>query len=160
MSSSEEELELMDDALDLLRPWLGELNSEEVIAKEYVRRRNFERLQELRDSGVTCPPCTHAIIFGSWGRPLHDGVKAATHCRRCHRSWRSLREAHCAVCCGHFSSNEAASFHWNDGSRGSPGKHIPPEDCMRAEGKGPRYTTIETEFGPTWQLTRYVEAQQ
>lgn len=158
--SSTEDLELMDDALDLLKPWLGTLNTEEVIAKEFVRERNLERLRALRDSGVTCPPCTHAVIFGSWGRPLHDGLRAATHCHRCHRSWRSLREAHCTVCCSHFASNEAASFHWDESGKGGPAKHTHPEECRRAGTKGPRYTTIDTEFGPTWQLTRYVEAQQ
>jgi hypothetical protein len=54
----------------------------------------------------SCPICAYAADHGSWP-PDHVG----THCRDCHRSWRGLKEAHCAACHEHFSSPAAFDRH-------------------------------------------------
>lgn len=65
-----------------------------------------------------CLTCAYADEHGSWP-PDHRG----THCRDCHRSWTSKREAHCARCCGHFTSDTLAERHWCDGRSREPERH-------------------------------------
>jgi hypothetical protein len=62
---------------------------------------------------TTCPTCSYADQHGWWG---HQG----THCRGCHRSWTSTAQAHCAVCCVHFTSDSAAERHWVKGRHADP----------------------------------------
>lgn len=54
----------------------------------------------------SCELCDHAAEHGAWP-PEHRG----THCRVCHRSWRSLVEAHCTICHLHFSTDNTATVH-------------------------------------------------
>ena len=62
-----------------------------------------------------CSICAYADRHGWWG-PGHRG----THCRGCHRSWTSTREAHCVVCHAHFSADSAAERHWVKGQHRDP----------------------------------------
>ena len=62
-----------------------------------------------------CETCAYADAHGWWG-PGHQG----THCRGCHRSWTSRREAHCTVCHGHFIGDSAAELHWRHGQHRDP----------------------------------------
>lgn len=62
-----------------------------------------------------CSVCDYADQHGWWG-PDHRG----THCRACHRSWTSTREAHCAVCCAHFTGDTAFERHWPKGRHADP----------------------------------------
>ena len=62
-----------------------------------------------------CPLCAYAGAHGWWGTG-HKG----THCRRCHRSWTSTREAHCVVCHAHFTADSAAEHHWPKGHHQDP----------------------------------------
>jgi hypothetical protein len=66
---------------------------------------------------VTCSICEYAAEHAAWP-PDHQG----THCRDCHRSWTSKREAHCVTCHEHFGSNNAADQHWLNG------RHVHPDD--------------------------------
>lgn len=63
----------------------------------------------------TCPTCSYADAHGWWG-PDHQG----THCRDCHRSWASKAQAHCAVCCAHFTTDGVAELHWRSS------RHVDP----------------------------------
>lgn len=91
---------------------------------------------------MTCPVCTHADEHGWWG-PDHRG----THCRDCHRSWTGLKEAHCTVCCAHFSTDNHAESH-----RGVRGACIPPGDVLRntPQGEAPRLRLVDRGSGPVW----------
>lgn len=60
----------------------------------------------VNDPRGACGTCAYAVVHGWWG-PDHQG----THCRGCHRSWRSRREAHCATCHAHFTSPSAFGLH-------------------------------------------------
>jgi len=64
---------------------------------------------------TTCHICTYASEHGSWP-PDHHG----THCRICHRSWSSTSQAHCTVCCAHFTADSAAELHWLRGRHADP----------------------------------------
>lgn len=114
---------------------------------------NMDRLEKAMADG--CRPCMHAAIFGWWGPPLKE-LNASTHCKRCHRSWSSIKEAHCTVCCTQFASNEAAQYHWVDD------KHLDPAEARRDKkaGGGPRYIEQESPFGPVLNLARYAEYQE
>lgn len=57
--------------------------------------------------GFMCDPCVYAAEHGWWGSSVNGG----THCRRCHRTWAGKTEAHCTVCCQHFTSNRVADKH-------------------------------------------------
>jgi len=69
-----------------------------------------------------CVVCAYARRHGAWP-PDHRG----THCKRCHRSWTARGQAHCTVCCAHFSSDGTARLHWaNRDGRGS--RHLDPQE--------------------------------
>jgi hypothetical protein len=51
-----------------------------------------------------CVVCVYAERHGHWGQE-------GTHCRKCHRSWRGLKETHCVSCCAHFSTHDACDKH-------------------------------------------------
>lgn len=89
-----------------------------------------------------CGPCSHAEAHGWWGATLG---KARTHCRSCHRSWRSLREAHCAGCCRHFADPAAFDAHRVDG------QCVAPETVTRRDGQ-PRYKVLDGPYGTTYDL--------
>jgi hypothetical protein len=52
-----------------------------------------------------CATCVFAREHGHW--PMQG-----THCRDCHRSWKSLSQAHCTVCHETFATNGVADLHW------------------------------------------------
>ena len=83
---------------------------------------------EVVDSSVVCDICLYADRVGCWP-PGHEG----THCRGCHKSWRSLAWAHCTVCHETFRSNGISDLHWVKG-RG----HVHPTqlpDRLRIDDK-------------------------
>lgn len=94
------------------------------------------------DGATECGPCTHAREHGWWGPTLGSAV---THCRDCHRSWRSLREGHCATCCRHFADTAAHAAHLRDG------ECCDPATITRTDGS-PRFKLVESPFGPLWDL--------
>lgn len=92
-----------------------------------------------------CAPCAHADEHGWWGHTLGT---ARSHCRRCHRSWRSRNEAHCTTCCAHFASPRVFDAHLTtDGC-------VDPAAATRRDGK-PRFTTRPSPYGVTWRLAFY-----
>lgn len=53
-----------------------------------------------------CQMCTNHKELGWWG------FSGLTHCRMCHRTWpMTSKQAHCTVCCAHFSSPSAFDLH-------------------------------------------------
>lgn len=86
-----------------------------------------------------CDICAYAAEHGSWP-PSHRG----THCHDCHRSWTSLKEAHCTVCHEHFSTDGHAQSH-----RGPHGYCIPPGDVLRIDGEA-RMRLTDRGTGPVW----------
>jgi len=80
---------------------------------------------------MTCEVCAYAAKH-VWYGPGFVG----SHCRYCHRNWKSKIQAHCVAhvgdgrCCEHFVSNGVANFHWGSGkSNKAPAydaKHLDP----------------------------------
>jgi len=112
-------------------------------------------LRPLRDcsdavsmtAALTCAPCEYAKIHHWWGPAL---APARSHCARCHRSWASLIEGHCTICCAHFANVKAFDAHLTEeGCR-------PPASVIRRDGR-PRLTTRETPYGTTWRIAFYGE---
>lgn len=64
----------------------------------------------------SCEACVHAKLHGWWG----PDFRGKTHCQQCHRTWAGASEAHCRMCCAHFSSNSAADRHWVRSKHVSP----------------------------------------
>ena len=52
-----------------------------------------------------CDLCANNLRDGWWG------VAGVTHCHQCHRTWGGFRQAHCVLCCRHFSTDGAAEQH-------------------------------------------------
>lgn len=53
-----------------------------------------------------CQMCANRERDGWWG------LGGMTHCRKCHRTWTmTTKQAHCTVCCEHFSSPSAFDLH-------------------------------------------------
>ena len=53
-----------------------------------------------------CDLCDSVRREGWWG------MSGITHCRACHRTWKmTTKQAHCTVCCAHFSSPSAFDMH-------------------------------------------------
>lgn len=86
---------------------------------------------------MTCPTCEHADAHGWFG------LRRGTHCRRCHRTWTAPREAHCTLCCRHFSTGENADAHV-----GSSGCVDPATLCDKRHR--PRFKLADRPSGPTW----------
>jgi hypothetical protein len=85
---------------------------------------------------LDCPVCQHADEHGWWG-------VTGTHCRKCHRSWQALKQAHCTLCCAHFASVRAADMHMNaQGCR--------PPDEVRTGAGTPRLVLRSTKDGAIW----------
>jgi len=63
--------------------------------------------REASGTALPCPICAYADVHASWP-PEHRG----THCSTCHRSWTSTAQAHCTVCCAHFTADSVAEKHW------------------------------------------------
>lgn len=89
-------------------------------------------------SGPVCGPCGHNRKFGWNG--------GGSHCRDCHRSWTSKREAHCATCHNHFSNPGNFDIH-----RTGTGC-IPPADVKTKTGK-PKLRILVRALGPVWVST-------
>jgi hypothetical protein len=91
-----------------------------------------------------CTTCIYAAEHGWWGAI----APARTHCRRCHRFWASLREAHCVRCCRQFASNAAADAHTlTEGC-------LDPATALRRDGR-PKFVARERRFGPVWSVAYY-----
>lgn len=57
-----------------------------------------------------CVVCETARVTGWWGQNgTHCGLEPSGN--DCHRSWSAMREAHCAVCHQHFTSDSVAVLH-------------------------------------------------
>lgn len=92
-----------------------------------------------------CGICAYSAEHGHWGPQLRPD---RSHCRDCHVSWTSLREAHCRTCCAHFANPKAFDAHmFMEGCK-------PPETVMRRDGT-PRFTTREGRAGTVWRLAYY-----
>ena len=102
----------------------------------------LERSDLETATGGECAPCAHATEHGWWGPTLG---KARTHCRDCHRSWRSLREGHCAACCRHFADPEAHAVHRRDS------ECVDPATITKADGSA-RFKLVETPYGTMWDI--------
>jgi hypothetical protein len=90
-------------------------------------------------TALACPVCSYADEHGAWP-PAHRG----THCRACHRSWTGLKEAHCVVCCAHFSTDNHAQSH-----RGPHGTCLDPAGVLRNDTQ-PRLRLVDRGSGPVW----------
>lgn len=94
---------------------------------------------------MECEPCTRAVEE-AWFGPI-DG----THCKKCHRTWSSIKEAHCPMCCRHFSSDTAAQAHKRGVDRVScvdPSKVGPTEENPTRK----RLEAFEGPSGTTWRF--------
>lgn len=97
---------------------------------------------------TTCEPCAYSAINHSWGPSL---APFKTHCKKCHRSWRSLREGHCASCCAHFVNADISGYHF------AGAKCTPPNEVKRRDGKA-RYAARETPQGDVFKVAYYGES--
>ena len=112
---------------------------------ERAEQRWAERVERARSLG--CGPCLHAVEHGHWG--ALPG-RARTHCVHCHRSWSSLRAAHCTVCCAHFVSAAAFDRHQRDGC-------LDPATAVRRDGRL-LFTNRDREgTGAVWAIAFYGE---
>jgi hypothetical protein len=138
---------LIEAGLEKLGPGVTDQSADEIFDREHFVEQNWVRLRE--GMGADCRPCIHAALFGWWGPPLIKDLNASTHCHRCHRSWRGVKEAHCVICCEQFASNEASSLHWVDDG------HMHPSEVKGRTGK-PRFTKTPSEFGDVWVISRFL----
>lgn len=53
---------------------------------------------------MTCTVCEETDRVG-WL------TQSGSHCRDCHRSWTSKKQAHCPTCCAHFSTPNLFDAH-------------------------------------------------
>jgi hypothetical protein len=70
-------------------------------------------------------------------------------CPDCEREWSGLKEAHCATCCAHFTSDRAFDRHLNPLDAEEPCSD--PATMKRRNGK-PLFESIERKHGPTWKF--------
>src|SRR5262245_61819697 len=96
-----------------------------------------------------CRYCEYSKDHGWWGPPLAEllGRPGGTHCIRCHRSWMSLTEAHCTLCCEHFSTHRTADRH----RVGRGDRCGNPATMCRPDGQ-PLFRKREAPLGVTWLL--------
>jgi hypothetical protein len=105
-------------------------------------------------SYALCERCTRITSSGYRG------------CLDCGREWTASREAHCASCHRHFSSDSAFDMHWgishspcakrpeNQGANKhkvcyATSVHRDPATIRTREG-APRLIEVQTEHGPVW----------
>lgn len=87
-----------------------------------------------------CDMCDSARREGWWG------MSGVTHCRMCHRTWKmTSKQAHCTVCCAHFSSPTAFDLHL--GPIGQPVACMDPGTVINK--KTGAYLLMQKEDG-TW----------
>jgi hypothetical protein len=98
---------------------------------------------------TTCEICMYAKTHGSWP-PTHKG----THCD-CHRSWSGFKEAHCAECHQHFSTDTLAERH-RIGSRCMSPLEL---QRLRTDSGKPVFRVTESKNGTIWRnaQTLYVK---
>jgi hypothetical protein len=94
----------------------------------------------------TCNVCEYANKHAWWGPDL---APARSHCRDCHRSWASLTEGHCAMCCGHFANEKSFDAHLLEESG-----CVDPGTLLRRDGR-PRFILRERPFGKVWSVADY-----
>lgn len=97
-----------------------------------------------------CTTCNYANEHGWWGD------SRITHCRDCHRTWSSLRQAHCRGrnhqgrrCCEHFASATGSDYHQATGEAEQV-LCLPPATVLDSEGR-PRYVAVRG----VWHLSRH-----
>jgi hypothetical protein len=148
MSESQNHESMHNVDVDLLDTVVGQALSSGSAAERW--RQRHEEL-EARRAALTeaahaagCEPCIHAMEHGWWG----DIAPARTHCRDCHRSWRSRIEGHCTLCHSHFFNPKAFDAHLTaEGCR-------PPATVARRDGQ-PRLHPVSTPYGELWRLVNY-----
>lgn len=89
---------------------------------------------------TTCEICMYAAEHGSWPT-THRG----THCD-CHRSWTGMKEAHCAECHLHFSTDKLADRHRKGDACMTPGELL----RLRTDSGKPVFRVCETPKGEVW----------
>lgn len=99
------------------------------------------------ENGEVCAPCVHAAEHGWWG----DLGSDRTHCKRCHRSWASLREIHCVSCCRHFVNPAACDAHLSAGDAPC----VDPSDIRRKKDGEPKFEIVDRGKGPVFKLKFY-----
>jgi hypothetical protein len=95
---------------------------------------------------LPCPICAYASEHHWWGPEL---APARSHCSDCHRSWTSLVEGHCTLCCENFANIKAFDAHL-----APEGGCVPPESVIRRDGR-PRLSSRTSKWGRTWKLAFY-----
>lgn len=89
---------------------------------------------------MNCQICAYAEKHGSWPASLKSG----THCgftEGCHRSWHGKKEAHCAECHAHFSTDKLADKHRRNGVCLNPAETVSKSGanvyrlCTTAQGE-------------------------
>jgi hypothetical protein len=73
------------------------------------------------------------------------------YCNDCKRTWRGESEAHCSICCAHFTSDDAFDAHL------APSRS--DEDCydpatLKTETGEPRFVQVQRAQGPVWMRHR------
>ena len=86
----------------------------------------------------TCAVCVFAKDHHRW--PMNG-----THCKGCHRSWKSKAQAHCTVCHQQFAGYSVADLHWRE-PKGQPPVHLDPSTL-------PRLELHDEAMGPVWRST-------
>ena len=71
------------------------------------------------------------------------------HCRDCHRTWTRHSEAHCTICCNHFSSDRGFDLHLAP-VRGDD-TCFDPATIVRSDGTM-MFEIIERNHGPVWRV--------
>ena len=102
---------------------------------------------------MSCPLCFKAHHDGWYGKT------GLAHCVDCHYTWTSRQEAHCVVCCEHFSSNSVADAHWCESHARDPGRHASWCDARHGRPWEPRHVhpsqvpALVQVHGAMWSLT-------
>lgn len=86
---------------------------------------------------ATCGICEFAKQHGWWGPRLSKD--RATHCSKCHRTWRGEREGHCSRCCRHFGDQRAFDAHLTGGRCHAP---VPRDEFFSDPTRGFAVSTI------------------
>ena len=97
-----------------------------------------------QEEPAACTVCAHIAAHG-W-----IGPRAASHCRRCHRSWKAKGQSHCTGCCEHFSSPSAADLHLRVHDRGERVEHLDPGSLRNGRTGVPSLVRVSDYYGELW----------
>ena len=76
---------------------------------------------------MTCAPCAHIAVDGSYGLPA-----GTTHCKDCHTTWSGLARVH-TVCCHRTFSTDGTEQRFHGNRRGRLSR-CPTDDEMAQAG--------------------------